>query len=440
MDFPFIYHLKRPLYSYSSEARKTHYDKLRGLLQHTPFKAPKITEPKCMFVFTEDDAQNANKLYLSLRNGIAKFPGCKQLTGISLEKENVEAIRVPKKNDSNLADAFYDSINSQLSNVNKKPDFAFILYSKQPNFNVKDPYESAKAALTKHGVPSQYVSYELLDSPKQFQYAISNIALSFFVKLGGVPWEVSLRREPPTLVLGIGHIEAKNPEGKPLPQLIGFAVCTLSNGIYLNTSFFPPAKTYEEFLLHLEKGLREALDKMVQEYQDIGKITIHVSRLERSDILRVVKDTIVSYEKKLQSPIYFEMVRLTEDSDFSVFDQSHPGYVSVEGTVVALGRNHALVVTEGREEKAVWRGRKPVTLEMYREYNSSSAMQLRDTIEDAFALSSVNWRGFNAITQPISLQYAKLLAKQVAKMSNVEPQICDYIQQHPDFSLVPWFI
>ena len=88
----------------------------------------------------------------------------------------------------------------------------------------------------------------------------------------------------------------------------------------------------------------------------------------------------------------------------------------------------------------MWRGRKPVTLEMHREYHSSASLRIRDTVEDAFYLSSVNWRGFNAITQPISLQYAQLLAKQVAKMSTVEPEICNHIRENRAFNAVPWFI
>jgi hypothetical protein len=440
MNFPYIYRLRRPLYSYSEDGEDTHPDKHRGLLRYTPFQAARTTAPKCLFVFMQGDREHANQLYLSLRNGLARFPGCKQLTGISLEVDNVEAVKVPEESERDQARAFFDAIENRLTNNTEKPDFAFVLYSRQPKPRVQDPYHSAKAALTKHGVPSQYVSWELLNSSNQFRYAISNIALSFFVKLGGVPWSISLDRKAPTLVFGIGRAETEDPASRTRHRLVGYAICTLSNGIFLDTSFFPPAETYQQFLTHLEQGLREVLDKMLGKHKGVDKVTIHITRLERRETVAVVRKTIRSYERTSQIPIPFELVRLTADSDFSVFDLSHPGYVSEEGTIVALGQDHALIVTEGRREKAVWRGRKPVTLEMHREYYSSPSLQIRDTIEDAFYLSSVNWRGFNVITQPISLQYAKLLAQQVAKMSHVEPNICSYIQEHEEFNAVPWFI
>ncbi|MBI1878446.1 MAG: hypothetical protein HYR94_09505 [Chloroflexi bacterium] len=440
MNFPFVYRLKRPFYTYTEDGRNRDPDKLRGLLRYTPFKPAPIKEPKCLFVFTQHDRDHANELYLSLRNGIANYPGCKRLTGISLEKENVEAIKVPEVSEENQSRAFFDAIESRLTNSVEKPDFAFILYSKQPKPATQDPYCGAKTALTKYGIPSQFVSWELLEVSYLFRYAISNIALAFFVKLGGVPWSVSLERRTPTLVFGVGHAEIEDRASQTRRRFIGFATCVLSNGLYLNTSFFSPAETYPQFLDNMEIGLREAMRKMIEDHKDIEKVTIHVSRLERHEMIKRARDTIQNYEQTEQIPIPFELVRLSEDSDFSVFDLSHPGYVSEEGTVVALEPNHALLVTEGRREKAIWRGRKPVTLELHREYSSISTLKMRDAIDDSFRLSSINWRGFNAITQPISLEYAKLLAQKVAKMSQVDPNICSYIEQYKSFNTVPWFI
>jgi hypothetical protein len=242
------------------------------------------------------------------------------------------------------------------------------------------------------------------------------------------------------LVLGIGRAETEDPNSKTRRQLIGFATCVLSNGIFLNTSFFPPANTNKQFLSHIEQGLSNMLDNILTEHPNVARVTVHVSRFESHETISILADTIRCYEQRSKFPIPFELVRLTQDSDFSVYDLSHPGYVSEEGTIVALGQDHALIVTEGRREKAVWRGRKPVTLEMHREYFSSPSLQLKDTIEDAFYLSSVNWRGFNVITQPITLQYSRLLIQQVAKMSRVIPDICTYIKNNDEFSSVPWFI
>ncbi len=439
MSFPHTYHLKRPLYAFSADGSRTHRDKHRGLLTFSPLQPATTPEPRCLFIFTEDDSDHANRLYLALRNGIARFPGCKRLVGISLEKLNVEPVRVAVSLDKPLGASFYRAVLDRLEKDGSRPDFAFVIYSKEISSLKDDPYPGAKAALASHGIASQYVSWELLNSEQQFRYAISNLALSFFVKLGGIPWSIALQKREPTLVFGIGHSRTVTPAG--VVKLTGFATCVLSNGVYMRTAFFPPATSEDEFLEALRSGLRAALASALKDRTSgLERVTFHVSQFERREVIRTIAETVQEFEQKQGLVIPFELVRLNEDSDFTVIDLSHPGYVSEEGTIVALGAKHALIVTEGRRETDVWRGRKPVTLELKREYASAPQPSLRQTIEDALFLSSVNWRGFNAVTQPITLQYARLLTNLVGKMALCDPSIGTILQTQHSLNAVPWFI
>ena len=83
-NYPYMHYLSPPSYVYSNGEGQ---DKLRGLLRYAPLRPASTSEPKCLFIFKEEDRDHANQLYLSLRNGVANFPGCKRLTGISLEKK-----------------------------------------------------------------------------------------------------------------------------------------------------------------------------------------------------------------------------------------------------------------------------------------------------------------------------------------------------------------
>lgn len=437
MQCPFAYALTRPLYVYSEDGTHTHSDKLRGLLKYSPLRAATTTEPRCLFVFRDEDRDHANRLYLALRNGIAKFPGCKQLAGVSIEKSLVEPLRVVAGSGEDLGRAFYNAVLKRLGQGDL-PDFAFIIYSKEPDPSAGDPYPGAKAALATYGVPSQYVSWQTLDSPQLFRYAVSNVALNVFVKLGGVPWSVFLETETPSLVVGIGRVCTGT--GAERRRLTGFATCTLSNGIYLNTSFFPPVDNEIAFLESLRNGLSGALSAVLQQSTEVRKVTVHVSQKERRDVILTIRDTVGAYERQAQIPIPYEIVRLTEDSDFRVLDLNDSGWVSEEGTVVALARGHGLLVTEGRREKDVWRGRRPVTLELRREFASVKGLEFRETIRDAFTLSSVNWRGFNAVTQPMTLQYARLLTQLVEKMARIDPDIGAKLVEQTALNSVPWFI
>jgi len=385
----------------------------------------------------KDDSEHANQLYLALKNGIAKFPGCERLLGIRIERSQVEPLRVEQT--ERVASAFYDAICKRLS-AGDPPDLAFVIYSKEPTLDAEsDPYPAAKAAFALHGVPSQYVSWELLNSEQQFKYAVSNVALSCFVKLGGVPWGVKQARGAPTLVIGIGHAEFTDPNAGGRQRLAGFATSVLSNGVYVQTEFFPPSARYDEFIGTLRNGLAGALSAALSSTGSVERVTFHISQLEKREMTVAIRDTIAKYENETGNPIPFEIVRLNQHSDFVVYDFSDPGYVSEEGTVVMLGNERSLLVTEGRRERDVWRGRKPVAVELQRTY-CSSPMEMRSTIEDAFALSSVNWRGFNAVTQPVTLQYAGLLASLVGKMSRYLPEIGNLMTSKKEFHRVPWFI
>jgi hypothetical protein len=123
-----------------------------------------------------------------------------------------------------------------------------------------------------------------------------------------------------------------------------------------------------------------------------------------------------------------------------VMDLSDIGYVAEEGTVVQLSRQHALLVMEGRIEKAPWKGRKPVTLEVHREYASNPSMPLDDSLHDLFYLGFVNWRGFGTKTKPATLAYAKLLSDRMADITAVAPEVADSLQSHGSSGSRLWFL
>jgi len=394
-----------------------------------------VRAPHCLFIFMEHDRERANKLYLALRNGIGSFPGCNRLVGVTLDRPQAERLLI-RRRDGHQAQEHYETITRRLES-GPKVDFAFVIQSRLPDPS-DDPYGASKAALLHAGVSSQFVSYELMDSEQQFRFAMTNIALSFFVKLGGVPWSVVPPSASASLVIGVGRAETRALD-RPT-QLTGFAISVLSDGQYIATDYFPPATSYSEFIASLKPALAHALERLLAENTLLDRLTIHVTRFERRDLVTAVREAVESAQDARGVFVPFEIVRVSSDSEFMVVDLSNPGFVSMEGTVVSLRPARALLVTEGRDEKSVWRGRKPVALELTREFHSEGALDFKRTVADAFALSSVNWRGFNAVTQPISIQYAHLLAEQFAKVADFDPQLAGRAIQSDRLRGIPWFI
>ncbi|MHB0876620.1 MAG: Piwi domain-containing protein [Anaerolineae bacterium] len=440
--YPAVIHLGRPAYTYSVGGKRAlATDKMRGLIRHGPLKPARSEQPVCLFVFDESDRDYANRLYLTLRNGIGSFPGCKRLVGLSLESSSVEAVRVSTSSSVGKAGSFEAATESALAARQSAPDFAFIIGSKFAADGNHDPYIGAKLALLRRGVPSQFVSRELMDAPGQFPFALNNIALAFFVKLGGAPWGIDIPTASPTLVLGIGRAEIGDRASPTSRRLIGYAVCTLSSGIYVNTSFFPPSDNLDQFVRMLGVGLTSALDRSLAQHQLVAKVSVHVSQLEQRRVQNAVRDAVVEYERRVSVPVPFEVVRLSTEPEFAVYDLAHPGFVAAEGTTVLLDSDHALLVTEGRREPLAWRNRKPTTLELHRDYCSSTAnARMQDTVAEALALSSLNWRAFNAVTQPVSLRYARLLADQVARLASVDAGVTRMLADQPLLNDLPWFL
>ncbi len=440
MNYPFFYSLPRPEFEYSSstENPKPHSDRRRGLLKYGPLRPAKISAPNILFVFQESDRDFGNQLFIALKNGIARFPGLKRLTNISITADQVEPLRVSDANEETCGEAFATALEKRLSKGNL-PDFAFVINTRQPNPLFKDPYQTSKVILIRHGIPSQYISWELLGMVNLFEFAVSNIALNMLVKLGGIPWSVESRNLEPSIILGIGTKRIQYESGKKV-NWVGFCTNVLSNGIFMDSGFFPPSDQYQVFLQNLETGVKALLSKLLKTNRTIRKVTLLVSHFEKEGTFRTLRKVLTDFETTQKTLIPLELLRLTPNSEFNVYDLGDPGYVSREGTVVALSGGHSLLVAEGRTEIAAWRGRKPTTLEIHREFSTSRDLSFRESIEDAFNLAATNWRGFNAITQPISIQFSKLLADRVAALYQVDSEILSSLKNNPRLAQTPWFI
>ncbi|MGA2497717.1 MAG: Piwi domain-containing protein [Tepidisphaeraceae bacterium] len=440
MNYPSTQFLTRPSYVFSDDKAHTHADKFRGILRYKPLRPSKIIAPQCLFIFDTADRDNANRLYLALKNGIGSFPGIQQFVGIAVSRDKLDALRLPSDLIRGGGAGLYSAVAHHLQNSAPKPDFVFVIGEQKWKFQRPSPYAAIKAALVPFGVPSQVVSKELLRADNQLQFAVPNIALASCVKLGGIPWLIHRPDATPAMVLGIGTTEVPETPDSLRKKFLGFAFCILSNGLYLDMSFFGAAATYDEFLPNLRLGLQETLVRLANEGTSVSRLTVHVSHFERRRTVDTIRDVLEESRNKNQLSMPFEVLRLTQDSPFMVIDPQHPGYVSMEGTVVNLGPEHALVVTEGRQERAKWRGRKPVTLEVHREHAYPETMSFEESLHDTFRLCFVNWRAFNTISVPVSLSYAKLLSERVADMATVEPQIVDQLRQQLSLSRSPWFL
>jgi hypothetical protein len=427
------------VYVFSEDGANTHVDKLRGLLRYGPLRAATTAEPIYLFIFCQPDRDFANQLYFALRNGIASFPGSHQFVGLPISLERLDPLRLPPDAyQPSRERQLFETVCAHLEKSPTKPDFAYVIGDSGWKYQRPSPYGAIKAALLRGGIPSQMVTKQLLRAESQFRYAIPNIALSVLAKLGGVPWLVRRVGEPPALVIGLGTTAVMDSHGKPHQRLLGYAICMLSTGLFLDLDFFGVASSYEDFIPRLTDGLSATLDRLQQIHTKISRVSLHVSHFERHETIKAIGAVLDG--RKTSQPTPFEVLRLNHDSSFMVMDIDDPGYVADEGTVVQLGSRHSLIVMEGRHEKAPWKGRKPVSLEVQREYASNPSLPLADSLRDLFHLGFVNWRGFGTKTKPATLAYAKLLSDRMADITAVAPEVAEELRDNTPCGTSLWFL
>lgn len=439
MQFPSVRQIRRPVYVFSDDGANTHVDKLRGLLRYSPLRPARTPEPHYLFIFCQNDRDYGNKLYFTLRNGVASFPGSHQFVGLPISTEKLDSLRLPPEMyQPGRERELYEAVCSHLNNATQKPDLAYIIGDTGWKYQRPSPYGAIKAALLRSGIPSQMVTKQLMQSESQFRYAIPNIALSVLAKLGGVPWLVKRSGEVPALVIGVGTTEVAALQGKARQRILGYAICMLSTGLFLDLDFFGVASSHDEFIPRLTDGLGATLDRLQKTYTEISRVSLHVPHFERHETIHAIGSLLD--KRKTSQPTPFEVLRLNHDSSFMVMDVDDGGYVAEEGTVVQLGSRHSLIVMEGRHEKAPWKGRKPVTLEVQREYASNPSLPLADSLRDLFHLGFVNWRGFGTKTKPATLAYAKLLSDRMADITAVAPEVAEELRSNVTFQTSLWFL
>jgi hypothetical protein len=170
-----------------SNSRAVHNDRMRGMITFGPYRA--LNQPPTLaFVFPDGSRDAANQLYLGLRNGVGPFPGIQNLFRVKLERDQVRAVTgFPLPNRHNHRDAarrYRDAIQTWIQTENFVPDIFINLHPRSMGWEEDSPYAATKAVLLKDGLLSQNVTFDLLSSSNQFQWAVANIALGIFVKLG----------------------------------------------------------------------------------------------------------------------------------------------------------------------------------------------------------------------------------------------------------------
>lgn len=398
-------------------------EKFRGLQRFGPYAPLANRSPSIAFVFPKEFRDDALKIYFALRNGLGYFKGFENTFRVKLEKEQVFDISdfslEGRESPEQQAGRYSDAILKWLSTSTKRPDIFVIVHPRTFAWEDPSPYRRCKAQLLAAGCISQSVTVDLVRSSTQFDWAVANIALAIFTKLGGIPWVVDRTRRDPELVVGMGRADLRDPHSRRVQRTIAFATCTRGNGAFAFNVYAEPVTTRNDYVRSLADVVSNALRRVeVTSTADLelntGAFSIHLpkeyGRDEEEAIARALS-TIPSAQRP-------SILKITDEPYFFLVDTSRKDGTPSRGTMVRVGQDDWLLYTEGNEERQTWRSRTPSALRV-RVYSPGETRYAspRELVRQVLDLSQVNYRAFNARSRPVSLVYSQLVAKTLAHLS-----------------------
>ena len=388
-------------------------DKFRGLQEYGPYRRLANPEPKFGFVFPSQYRDCANRLYLTLKNGLGYFRGVENAFRFSLLRDHVFSITdftLPSDARSPEAGrAYTDAILSWSARGNERPDMFFILHPRTPAWEGDTPYYRVKAALLEKGILSQSVTFDLIEDESVFAWSVANIALGAFVKLGGVPWLIYGDSAEQDLVIGVGRADVFNPHERAAVHYIGYTACFSLRGDFKFLSLTEVAHTRKEYLDSLRNVVSSSIEKAEQSGTHVSSVTLHLPKEISYEETEVIAEAV-----ERQGPRTFaqvDVVKVTDEASYFVVDESSPDGIPPRGTVIQTSDSEFMLYTEGREEKQVWRKRVPTALRVAPQTEQVTPAQTAQLLRQVHDLSQVNWRAFNARSRPISILYGELIAK-----------------------------
>jgi hypothetical protein len=270
-----------------------------------------------------------------------------------------------------------------------------------------------------------------LQNKEQFKWAISNIALQLYAKLGGQPWKVKPQTER-CLIIGIGQSHKKNKFGQ-IEKYYAYSVLTDSSGLYKDIKILSDAKDIHQYLSGLKDKLLHVIEQYIEEFDDF---VLHTTFSIKNNELSVISEVIKNLSKKNPKK-KFTVMKFDEHNKFFGYSTNNNSLIPYESTYLKISGEEYLVWFEGLQaHNPIVRKRigRPVYIKFIFSSKKLSLEKKQNYLQDAINLSGANWRGFNAKSLPISIYYSQLVAKYFREFQSLG---LGYINLE---NITPWFL
>lgn len=292
----------------------------------------------------------------------------------------------------------------------------------------RNPYLTSKARFVGQGIPVQEFTLEALGLPDQrIVWAINNMSLATYAKLGGVPWLLAADKPiAHELVFGIGSAMAQDSRLGGKERMVGITTVFTGDGNYFinNISAAVPADQYFKTLL---LNLRATMTRVQTAYnwqpKDTVRLIFHAFKTFKdaeADVVKQVVSELGDYN------VEFAFVHVAEAHPYLLFDTGQRGtgkankgiFAPERGKYLQLSEHTSLVSLTGPQElkKASDGMPSPLQLILHRD---STFKDLTYLAKQVLKFGAHSWRSFTPASMPVSVYYSQLMAQMLGQLNGL---------------------
>lgn len=403
---------------------RTDINAVTGMRDYGIYKpSPKARDIK--FIFVYENSQDANRLYLYLKNGLKHYPGLWSYVGIPVRLSD---LKIQYNGSDDLKSKIDVFITDDLPNETYSDLFTIVIspYSNLDKEDVEegdDPmYYKIKRKFLEKGISTQFIQDKNIHSGS-FHYFLPNISIGILAKLGGVPWRLKSKKTD-ELVVGFNQkVIGKN-------RFIGSAVFFSNDGELGKTFGFPETDSKTALISNLKSAIEQYIS---QKESPPERLVIHYYKPQSGSEQKSIED-LIQNEFRLNIPFAIVEINDSKSQMDICFDTDYSMGMPESGTYVRVNKNEYLLFNNTRYQKNPLRSvSEELPIKVAIHFADTGGFSHKELISQVYEFSRLYWKGLKQRSQPATTIYAKLIAEFAGHSGDILPN-------NETVNSSPWFL
>lgn len=451
--FPTVQIADKPTYVFDPAGRKTNFWHDGGLRTYGPYSWQSFTPttPKVCVICKASYKGQVEQFLYKLENGIVEtttsgsaikdnskgekiLPFAQGLVNkYKLDGIQFEFFTAENETPESYLKAFRDAMN-KAQQQNFKWDLALVQIEDKFHklFGDSNPYFATKAKFLTQQIPVQEFEIETANlADSQLGYALNNMSLAIYAKLGGIPWLIksnpSIAHE---IVFGLGSASIGQGRLTKKERIVGITTVFSGDGNYFlsNLSKAVPFDDYKETLLaNLKATIERIKNDLNWQKRDHIRLVFHSFKPFKNLEAEAVKEAVANLS---DFDVDLAFLHIAEDHPFLMFDEKQGGvydyktkgkkgiFVPQRGYFLHFSDWETLMTTTGPGDiKQAEHGMpRPIFLKLHK---NSTFTDMTYLARQVFAFTCHSWRSFFPSSMPVTIFYSDLIADLLGNLDKV---------------------